>query len=226
MKLRPRQQQMLDFIRRYQREHGYPPTLREIGAAVGISSTSVVNYNLERLEALGFLVRNRETSRGLRLVEPEEPDGAAPGAMVFGEEAAVRAVPFYGAIAAGLPIPVPDDPTAVVETVMVPEMLLPRSGEAFALRVRGHSMVDALVDDGDIILVRHQPRVENGEMAVVEILEPPEQAGATLKRFYERDGHVELRAASPDPVYKTPFVFRPDQVRVHGKVVGVLRRYD
>ncbi len=227
MKLRPRQQHMLDFIRRYWKEHGYPPTLREIGAAVGISSTSVVNYNLERLEAMGFLVRHRETSRGLRLIEGEpEENRAAPEPAVSDAGAAVRAVPFYGAIAAGLPIAVPDDPTAVVETVMVPEMLLPRSGEAFALRVRGHSMVDALVDDGDIILVRSQPRVEPGEMAVVEILEPPEQAGATLKRFYERNGYVELRAASPDPAYKTPFVLRSDQVRVHGKVVGVLRRYD
>lgn len=227
MKLRPRQQQMLDFIRRYRREHGYPPTLREIGAAVGISSTSVVNYNLERLEAMGLLVRHPETSRGLRLLEDEgEANAPAPEPMGVGPEAAVRTVPFYGVIAAGLPIAVPDDPTAVVETVTVPEMLLPRSGEAFALRVRGHSMVDALVDDGDIILVRSQPRVEHGEMAVVEILEPPEQAGATLKRFYERDGYVELRAASPDPAYKTPFLFRSDQVRVHGKVVGVLRRYE
>lgn len=219
MKLRPRQEQMIEFIHSYQDDHGYPPTIREIGAAVGISSTSVVNYNLEKLEEQGRIERNREVSRGLRLIDYE------PKQVSRRESSNARTLPLYGAIAAGIPIPVPDDPESVTEMVTVPTDLMPRSGEAFALRVKGHSMIDALVDDGDIIVVRSQSRVETGQMAVVEVLEPAEFAGATLKRFYDYGDWVELRSANPDPAYK-PFVLHPSQVRVHGGVVGVLRRYE
>ena len=219
MKLRPRQEQMIDFIQDFQDEHGYPPTIREIGAAVGISSTSVVNYNLEKLEEQGRIERNREVSRGLRLVQ----DGSRPAGRR--EAGRMRSLPLYGAIAAGNPIPIPDDPEAVMEMVTIPTELTPRSGEAFALRVKGHSMIDALVDDGDLIVVHSQARVETGQMAVVEVLEPAELAGATLKRFYHHGDTVELRPANPDPIYR-PFVLHPSQVKVHGSVVGVLRRYE
>ncbi|HHB91570.1 MAG TPA: repressor LexA [Anaerolineae bacterium] len=208
--LRPRQKAMLEFIRKFIEEHDYPPTIREIGAAVGISSTSVVNYNLNQLEEKGYIVRNREVSRGLRLVK------ATPGRT--------QTVPFYGEIAAGAPLPVPEDPTSIVDYVSVPMDMLPSSGDVFALRVKGQSMIDALVDDGDIVLVRSQPTVETREMAVVEILEPPEEAGATLKYFYHHGDHIELRPANPDPAYQ-PLIVAPDQVRVHGKVIGVIRRY-
>ena len=133
-------------------------------------------------------------------------------------------VPLYGAIAAGDPIPVPDDPESVIENVNVPNEIMPRSGDAYALRVRGKSMIDALVDDGDIVVVRSQPQVETGQMAVVEVLGPPDKAGATLKRFYDHGERVELRPANPDPAYQS-FWLHPSQVRVHGRVVGVLRRY-
>lgn len=219
MKLRPRQEQMIEFIELFQDEHGYPPTIREIGAAVGISSTSVVNYNLEKLEEQGRIERNRDVSRGLRLVD----DGSKPATRR--ESSRVRSLPLYGAIAAGNPIPVPDDPESVMEMVSIPTDLTPRTGEAFALRVKGHSMIDALVDDGDVIVVRSQSRVETGQMAVVEVLEPAEMAGATLKRFYDYGDRVELRPANPDPAYK-PFVLHPSQVKIHGGVIGVLRRYE
>ena len=208
--LRPRQKAILEFIQSFIEEHDYPPTIREIGAAVGISSTSVVNYNLDQLEQKGYIIRNREVSRGLRLTR-----------STFGR---VQTVPFYGEIAAGSPIPVPEDPTEVLEHVAVPAEMLPASGDVFALRVKGQSMIDALVDDGDLILVRSQPQVETHEMAVVEILDPPEQAGATLKYFYHHGDHIELRPANPDPAYQ-PILVSPDQVRVHGKVIGVIRLY-
>lgn len=219
MKLRPRQENILKFIRSYLDENTYPPTIREIGKAVGISSTSVVNYNLEKLEELKLIERNREVSRGLRLVGYEG---------LGGSNGRGSSLPLYGAIAAGDPISVPDDPSSVNEFVTVPPDLLPRSGDAFTLRVQGHSMIDALVDDGDIIVVRSQPRVETGEMAVAEILEPSERAGATLKRFYYHDDHddqVELRPANPDPSYQS-FWLDPSKVRVLGKVVSVLRQYE
>ncbi|NOZ73108.1 MAG: repressor LexA [Chloroflexi bacterium] len=223
MKLRPRQQRMLEFIEEYLDEHDYPPTIREIGKAAGISSTSVVNYNLERLEAMGFIERNREVSRGLRLVGYKEKrrEMIAEG----------NRVPLYGEIAAGEPIPMPASPEDVLEYVRVPSELMPKSGEAFALRVKGHSMIDALVDTGDIIIVRSQSTVENHEMAAVEIMEPHERAGATLKFFHlpergdpEATALVELRPANPDPAYQS-FWVPADQVKVYGKVVSVLRRY-
>ncbi len=210
-KLRPRQERILEFIREYLDEYDYPPTIREMGAAAGISSTSVVNYNLERLEDMGFIARNREVSRGLRLVG-------------YAGSHKTREVPLYGYIAAGDPIPMPEDPSVVMDNVDVPTGLLP-DGEAFALKVEGHSMIDALVADGDTIIVRSQPQVETGEMAVAEILESSEQTGATLKRFYLHKNQVELRPANPDPAYRS-FWLRPDQVKVYGKVVAVLRQYD
>lgn len=211
-KLRPRQERILEFIREYLDEFNYPPTIREIGHAAGISSTSVVNYNLEKLEEMGYIERNREVSRGLRLVG-------------YKGNSKSREVPLYGYIAAGTPIPMPDDPALVSDYVTVPRELMPRSGEAFALRVQGHSMIDALVDDGDIIIVRSQPQVETGEMAVVEILEPADQSGATLKRFYSHGEQIELRPANPDPAYQS-FWLDSDQVRVYGKVISALRQYE
>lgn len=223
MKLRPRQQRILEFIELYLDEHDYPPTIREIGKATGISSTSVVNYNLEKLEAMGFIERNREVSRGLRLVGYKEKrrEIAHQG----------HQVPLYGEIAAGEPIPMPANPDEVLEYVRVPTELMPKSGDAFALRVKGHSMIDALVDTGDIIIIRSQSTVNNNEMAAVEITEPHEKAGATLKFFHlqeSRDqgnaGMVELRPANPDPAYQS-FWVPANQVKVYGKVVSVLRRY-
>lgn len=210
-KLRPRQERILEFIREYLDEYDYPPTIREIGAAAKISSTSVVNYNLERLESMGLIERNREVSRGLRLVG-------------YGGGQKTREVPLFGNIAAGDPIPMPEDPSSVVENVDVPVGLLP-SGDTFALKVEGHSMIDALVADGDTIIIRSQLRVETGEMAVAEILDSSERTGATLKRFYLHKNQVELRPANPDPAYKS-FWLKPDQVKVYGKVVAVLRQYE
>ena len=211
-KLRPRQEAMLKFIREFIEENDYPPTIREIGAAVGISSTSVVNYNLDQLERKGYIIRNREVSRGLRLAD-----------SIFSRK--VKNVPFYGVIAAGSPIPVPEAADeASLERIAVPADMLPGSGDIFALQVKGQSMIDALVDDGDLILVRSQPHVETKEMAVVEIIEPPEDAGATLKYFYQNGDQIELRPANPDPAYQ-PIRVSAEQVRVHGKVIGVIRRY-
>ncbi|NUQ38973.1 MAG: repressor LexA [Caldilineales bacterium] len=206
--LRPRQEEILRFIESYLDENNYPPTIREIGQAVGISSTSVVNYNLEKLEELKLIERNREVSRGLRLVGR---DGIG-----------WREVPLYGAIAAGDPIPLPEDPAALDEQVLAPEEMLPSSGEVFALRIKGQSMIDALLDDGDVIIVRSQPEVETGEVAVIEVLEPPEWAGATVKRFYFAEDQVELRPANPT---YTSLWLLPDQVRIYGKVVSALRQY-
>lgn len=215
-KLRPRQKDMLEFIQEYIEEHSFPPTIREIGAKVGISSTSVVNYNLERLEEQGLIKRDREVSRGLRLL----------GLEIAGmPELRPVQVPLYGKIAAGQPIPVPDDPGAVVEMVSVPSDLMPRSGEAFALRVQGKSMIDAFVDNGDIVVVRSQSAVETGEMAAVEVIDDDGNIGGTLKKFYKPEDQVNVELRPANTAYKSLYI-HPSRVRVHGKVVAVLRQYE
>ena len=205
--LSERQQSILRFLREYVEENGYPPSIREIGAAAGISSTSVVSYNLKRLEEKGYIGRDPEVSRGLKLT-------AATSAQV------VR-LPLLGRIVAGEPNPVPasDFPLMVDETIELTRDLLGDPEGLYALQVQGNSMIDALVHDGDIVVMRHQQRVENGEMAAVWLKERGE---VTLKRFYqEESGGVRLQPANST---MRPIYVAPGQAEVQGKVVMVIRQ--
>lgn len=209
--LSERQRRILDFLNKYVQKHGYPPSIREIGAATGISSTSAVSYNLRHLEEMGYISRDREISRGLKLVAP--PPQPASSAVVR--------VPLLGVIAAGKPLPLPASDFALMgdETIELTRDLLGDPQGLYALRVQGNSMIDAMVNDGDIVVMRHQPRVENGEMAAVWLKERGE---VTLKRFYqETGGRIRLQPANPtmEPIY----VDDPDQVEVQGRVVVVIR---
>lgn len=209
--LSERQQGILGFLAEYVEENGYPPSIREIGAAVGISSTSVVSYNLERLAERGYLSRAREVSRGLKLAAAARP---------LLPEAVVR-VPLLGRIVAGAPIPVPASDFSLMgdETIELTRDILGDPTGLYALQVEGNSMIDALVHDGDLVIMRHQPRVENGEMAAVWLKELGE---VTLKRFYQEvDGRVRLQPANPtmSPIY----IDDPSMVTVQGKVVMVVR---
>ena len=212
-RLSKRQRRILEFLDEYVTENGYPPSIREIGAAAGISSTSVVVYNLERLEERGYISRDREVSRGLKLTSTAR-------AQVI-PEAVVR-LPLLGRIVAGTPIPVPASDFSLMgdETIELTRDILGDPEGLYALQVEGSSMVDALVHDGDIVVMRHQQRVENGEMAAVWLKEREE---VTLKRFYqEAGGRVRLQPANPTmrPIY----VDDPRQVEVQGKVVMVIRQ--
>jgi repressor LexA len=203
--LSPRQQRILEFIRRFIREHHYPPSIREIQKGCGISSTSVVDYNLHILQREGYLRRSPDISRGIELIGEPEGQPLVP-------------VPLLGVIAAGQPLPsFPEDSWAGAEVVEMPAGLLPSQGPIFALRVKGESMLDALVADGDIVLVRPTPQVENGAMAVVWLKEKGE---ATLKYFYRERGVVRLQPAHSQ---MPPLYFHPAEVEVQGKVVGVVR---
>ena len=209
-KLSERQQCVMDFIRSYLREHGYPPAIREIQQACNISSTSVVDYNLRILQREGFLRRSPEVSRGIELLGP---DGQRAEPMQ-----PFRMVRVLGAVAAGAPLPVfqdidPND----LETVEVPPALLPPNDQVFALRVQGLSMIDALIDDGDIVLMESVPQVRDGEMAVAWLKNEEE---TTLKRIYREGRRVRLQPANAqmDPVYADA-----DNVQVQGRVVGVIR---
>ena len=206
-KLSDRQKAILDFIRSYLEETKFPPTIREIGSAVGISSTSVVNYNLKRLEERGYLVRERDVSRGLRLAA-DAPDLVPVGGFVR--------IPMAGPIAAGEPIPIPDVGIPH-ETIEVARDQLKNPAGIYALEVKGDSMIDALVNDGDIVLMRRQESAENGEMVAVWLKDREE---TTLKRFYQEGKRVRLQPANPT---LKPILQPAEKVEIQGKVVMVIR---
>lgn len=217
MVLSERQQRILAFIEQYSDDNGYPPTIREIGKAVGITSTSVVKYNLERLKEKGCIDRSKEVSRGLRLVKKTAPPAAAETS-----NRQMTSIPIYGMIAAGLPIAAAgqqDNPYAN-ELLAVPQDLVPGGGDIYALKVKGDSMIDALVADGDWIIIRHQLTAEPREMVVAWIKDREE---TTLKYYYPEGGQVWLHPANP--AYQ-PIPVRADQLEIQGKVVAVMRRLE
>ena len=203
-----RQQAILKFIERFLDDNDYPPTIRDIQTELGISSTSVVDYNLKALEARGLIRRNSKISRGIELVN-----------RGYGRRNVV-AIPVIGQIAAGSPIPVPGDleGSDVTETVELGADLVANGGQGlFALRVKGHSMVDALINDGDVVVLRQQETCENGETVAVWL---KDQRETTLKKFYLEGEKVRLQPANVtmDPIF-TP----AENVAIQGRLVTVLR---
>jgi repressor LexA len=204
--LSERQEKILDFIREFIGRERFPPTIREIGDKVGISSTSVVKYNLDVLERKHLISRDADISRGIRLLE---------------ELAEVIRIPRLGRIAAGEPImlPSPDAPPFDFEdSIELTRDIVKDSKGIYALEVRGNSMIDALINDGDIVLMKHQERVENGELAAIWIRNREE---TTLKRFYLEGRQVRLQPANPT---MQPMYYPAEDVQVMGKVVCVIRQ--
>ncbi|OGO37288.1 MAG: repressor LexA [Chloroflexi bacterium RBG_16_57_8] len=205
----PKQQKIVDFIRGFRAERHYPPTVRDIVNGCKISSTSVVAYNLNLLEKAGIIRRYSGISRGIELLEEMVREG-------------VRKVPLIGQIAAGAPIPVPAadtwNTTATSETVEVTEDMARGKEDIYALKVKGSSMVDALINDGDLVLMQYTNSVENGETAAVWLKAEKE---ATLKKVYREPSRVRLQPANSlmKPIYTDP-----DNVEIQGKVVGVIRK--
>ena len=205
-----KQQRIIDFIHGFLEERGYPPSIRDIVSGCGISSTSVVDYNLDVLERGGYIRRHPEVSRGIELLTktPELPSHVQ--------------VPIIGQIAAGEPIPVPTadtwDVTASSETLEVTKDLT-RGGEGvYALRVSGSSMVDALINDGDIVLMQYVNVVEDGETAAIWLKTEKE---ATLKKFYAESGRIRLQPANSQ---MQPIYTEPDNVEIQGRVIAVIRQ--
>ena len=208
--LSPKQRNIIDFVKRFWMDKSYPPTVRDILTGCNISSTSVVDYNLDILEREGYIRRHPGISRGIELIS----------------ESTVRfpslKVPVIGQIAAGEPIPVPApdtwDVTASSETMDVPEDLTKGKTDIYALKVKGQSMIDALINDGDTVLMQHVNVVENGEMAAVWLKAEKE---VTLKKLYREKGRIRLQPANSqmDPIYA-----QPDNVEVQGKVIAVIRQ--
>jgi repressor LexA len=206
--LSTKQEKILGFIRQFVADNAYPPTIRDIVRGVGISSTSVAEYNLVILEKAGHLRRHREISRGIELIGKSNHSRLQ--------------VPIVGQIAAGEPIPVPSADTwntsSGAETLAVPYELIGKRENVYALKVKGLSMIDALIDDGDIVLMQPASSVENGEMAAVWL---KSEKTATLKKVYANPGRVRLQPANSQ---MQPILVDPDNVEIQGKVIAVIRQ--
>jgi len=198
---------ILDYIRTFLQEKGYAPTVRDIARGCGISTSSVVQHHLNMLEKQGHIQRDPQVFRSIRLLEGGQP-------------ASTCAIPLLGTIAAGEPIPVPDSDTWTAvpqDTVQLAGDMVPRQKGVFALRVKGTSMIDALIDDGDIVLMQQTSTVDDGEMAAVWLKDRQE---VTLKKVYRESGRIRLQPANQamQPLYQAP-----DNVEIQGRVIGVLR---
>jgi repressor LexA len=211
-KLSSRQEDMIQFIGRFTRDKGYPPTIRQIGEAVKISSTSVVNYNLNKLERDGYITRDLKVSRGVRLT-----DGLS---RMFNHNSDRVSIPLAGVIFASEPVMVGDTPqTATDEVIELTRDLIRDDGDLFALRVKGNSMIDAMVSDGDIVIMKKVDRARNGEMVAVWLTDRNE---TTLKHFYLENGKVRLQPANPE--MKPIMIDDPSIVQVQGRVMLVVRQ--
>ena len=195
-----RQREILDYLAEFIEHHGYSPSLEEIGRRFGLSSLATVHKHLGNLQEKGFIKRAWNRSRSVELV----PTGS--GGRVI-------EIPLQGYVAAGDPIEAVVSP----ETVAVPESLS-GSRSTYALRVRGHSMIDEQIRDGDIVIVEDRKTAENGEM-VIALLDAAE---ATLKIFHRENGRIRLQPANPS---MRPLVVDAARVRVQGVVIGLMRRY-
>jgi repressor LexA len=211
-KLSARQEAMVEYISQHIEEKGYPPTIREIGAHCGISSTSVVNYNLTKLEREGFVVRDREVSRGLRLSADSIREGI---------NNLIR-VPLVGRIVASEPCPVPGSDFSFFgadEAIELTRDIVDAHEDLYALQVKGDSMVDAMINDGDIVIMRPHKDVQNGDLVAVWLSDKEE---TTLKRIYKEGERIRLQPANPtmQPIY----IDNVAAVEVQGRVVAVIRR--
>jgi len=206
-----RQEQILSFIREFVETQPYPPTIRDIQAACNISSTSVVDYNLRILQKEGHIHREAEVSRGIELVVSSDKNPSL--------SKTVR-VPVFGNIAAGEPLQVPSSDswnTEAVDEVDLPAFLTKGKEDVFAVRVKGDSMIDALVADGDLVLMESVSEPQNGDMVAAWLNNTEE---VTLKHFHMSNGVVTLQPANPNV---DPITVPAESVLVQGRVVGIVR---
>ncbi|MDR0357430.1 MAG: transcriptional repressor LexA [Clostridiales Family XIII bacterium] len=212
-KLKPREQKILDFMKKELTKKGYPPTVREICTALGIKSTSTVHKDIERIEKKGWLKKDPAKPRALMLTERSAESGD-DRSNVSSERVDILNIPIVGKIAAGSPIPAIEN---IEESFPVPAAYV--QGMNFMLTVHGDSMVDAGIFDGDLILVRQQETANNGDI-VVAMLDGLESE-ATVKTFYKEDGRVRLQ---PENSALSPIIV--NDVKILGLVKGVFRYFN
>jgi len=207
--LSPKQKRILNFTRKFLDSRGYPPSVRDIVSGCEISSTSVVAYNLARLETAGYIRRHAKISRGVEFLATRR------------NSQNIVSVPIIGEIAAGEPIPVPNSETwdtIATEELEVTEDLTRAKQRVYALRVKGNSMIDALIKDGDIVLMEYVSNAENGDMVAAWLKAEKE---VTLKRLFRENNRIRLEPANTQmrPIYTAP-----DNVEIQGKVITVIRQ--
>jgi repressor LexA len=232
--LTERQKKILEVLARFQKQNGYPPSIREICDKADISSTSVVNYYLDQLEEMGYIERDGRVSRGIRLLSPATDHAAVLTTQVKQTAQAVRkavdellSIPVVGRIFASVPVPVPSSDFQyfdVESSVDIARSLLPareKGSDLFALEVQGDSMIDAMVNDGDLVIMKPANEARNGELVAIWLRDRDE---TTLKYFYLENGRVRLQPANP--TMKPIYIDDPSIVQIQGKVVMVIRQVD
>jgi repressor LexA len=220
-KLSERQRNILRFMQKYINQTGYPPTIREIGEATGINSTSVVNYNLNKLVEAGYMERSDKVSRGLRL--KADIPGTKSSSKRASSDSTFARVRLAGLIAAGSPMTVPEDTDHYVNEdnlIDIPPYLLGGNDpdEVFALRVRGDSMIDAMIGNDDLVIIKPQSTATNGEMVAVWL---PKNGETTLKYYFPEGDKVRLQPAHPtmEPIYVDA-----SNCEIKGRVLSVIRQ--
>jgi repressor LexA len=198
--LTKRQREILDYLNDFIQQHGYAPSLEEIGRRFGLSSLATVHKHLTNLQEKGFIKRSWNRSRSVELIPARVGTRSVE-------------LPLLGYVAAGRPI----EAITGTETINVPEDLVGK-GDTYVLRVKGDSMIDEQIRDGDYVIVEDRKTADNGEMVIALI----GGAEATLKKFYREQGRIRLQPANPA---MQPMLFDADQVQVQGVVIGVMRRY-
>ena len=221
---------ILKFLSKYQGDHGYSPSIREIGMFIGVDSTSLVDYYLNQLVDKGYIERDNRVSRSIRILKDLTPNlverVAEKTAQVAQVVSDLLSIPLVGRIGASLPIPMPETSGAYFDafsSVEVARSLLPvreKTSELFALEVDGVSMIDAMVNDGDIVIMKKTNTANNGEMVAVWLEDNNE---TTLKYFFKENGRVRLQPANP--TMQPIIIDNPEQVRIQGKVVMVVRQF-
>lgn len=226
---------IMRFLTDFQEQHGYSPSIREIGRHISVDSTSLVDYYLEQLCSAGYIERDKRVSRSIRILRPLYQGESLPARPAQGgRKLAVRpatelwTIPLVGRIGASLPVPMPPqegtsyfDPDTSIE---IARSLLPareKMNELFALEVSGYSMIDAMVNDGDIVIMKRAQNANNGEMVAVWLDDSSE---TTLKYFFKEGNHVRLQPANPT---MSPIIIEnPEGLRIQGKVVMIVRRVE
>ena len=212
-KLKERERKILEYMKNEIRTKGYPPTVREICAAIGIKSTSTAHKDIESLVRQGYLVKDPSKPRALMVVEPESEE--RPSRTFTQEQENIIDIPVVGRVAAGMPLLAEQN---IEDTIPVPARYVAR-GTHYMLRVKGESMIEAGIMDGDLILVQQQDVAQNGEIIVAMI--DGFESEATVKTFYKEDGHIRLQ---PENHTMSPILVK--DVKILGKVKGVFRYFN
>lgn len=199
MRVSEKQREMLAFIEDYVEQHGFPPTHEEIRVGLSISTKSLVNYHLEALQEAALLSRSPNTPRGIRLRNDTQT---------------IR-VPLLNSVLLASKCTQPEGEKEFIELTYD---IVPHARNLYALKVRGDAMQDALVSDGDVVIIQRQPQVKNGDLAAIQLLQ---QNQTTLKRYFYENGRVRLQPANPK---LKPLIVKPEAVRVEGKVMVIIRQ--